>query len=189
MAVYHQMGHATVNLIPEVMGYRGAKRVELEKRRQVRAIELLRGSLLGVKVDVGTEKHPEEVTPPAPQVPALLDVLALVLVYGTGPCLGSGDPMDGRPSGSGVVTAMAEVRKTTPKDDLGTRTRLWDRVREPIARALRIVGPMRPEAVADLAAQAEAICGVCGLDWRVEFLRPAAAAVPEPRSWTARRAS
>ena len=165
------------------------KRVDLEKRRQIRAIELLRGSLLGAKVDVGTDKHPEEVTPPAPLVPALLDVLALVLVYGMGPCLGSGDPLDGRPSGTALATAITDVRKTTPRDDLGTRTRLWDRVREPIARALRIVGPMRPGAVADLAAQAEAICGVCGLDWRVGFLRPAADAVPEPRSWTARRAS
>ncbi len=165
------------------------KRADLEKRRQIRAIELLRGSLLGVKVDIGTEKHPEEVTPPAPQVPALLDLVALVLVFGTGPCLGSGDPLDGRPSGSGLVAAITEARKTMPKDDLGIRTRFWDRVREPIARALRIVGPMRPEAVADLAAQAEAICGVCGLDWRGGFLRPAADAVPEPRSWTARRAS
>ena len=118
-----------------------------------------------------------------------LVVVALVLVYGTGPCLGSGDPLDGRPSGTALATAITDVRKTTPRDDLGTRTRLWDRVREPIARALRIVGPMRPGAVADLAAQAEAICGVCGLDWRVGFLRPAADAVPEPRSWTARRAS
>ncbi len=165
------------------------KRVDLEKRRQIRAIELFRGSLLGVRVDVGTEKHPEEITPPAPQVPALLDVVALVLVYGTGPCLGSGDPTDGRPSGSGLVTAIAEFRKTTPKDDLGTRTRLWDRVREPIARALRIIGPAKPHAVADLASQAEAVCGVCELDWVGGFLRPATEAVPEPRSWTSRRAS
>src|SRR5205085_648176 len=34
------------------------KHADLEKRRQVRAVEIFRGAVLGRKVSVGTEKHP-----------------------------------------------------------------------------------------------------------------------------------
>ena len=165
------------------------RRGDLEKRRRIRAIELLCGSMRGTRVSVGTERHPEEIEPPTPQVPTLLDAVALVLVYGTGVAVIGGDDFDDRPSGPSIEKALVATRKTTAKDEAVTRDRLWNRVRGPIARALRIVGPMKPDAVANLAGQAEAICRVCGLDWDAGFLRPAVEAIPEPRSWSIRKAS
>ena len=181
--------------VPDARGREKAKRVgpkslaerrdDLEKRRQVRAIEVFRGSMLGRKVSVGTEKRPEEIVPPEAQVPALLDAVGLVLAFGTGPCLGDGDPVSWRSDAKALATVLADVHKTTPKDELAMRIRLWSRVREPISRALRILGPMKAEAVADLAAQAEAVCRVCALDWDGAFLGPAVEAIPEPKSWAA----
>lgn len=160
------------------------RREDLEKRRQIRAIELFRGSMLGRKVDVGTEKHPEQITPPDAQVPALLDLVGLVLAYGTGPTVGL-DDTGGRLDSRSLAGLLADSRKAAAKDELPMRTRLWGRVRDPIAKALRILGPMKPESVADLAEQAAAICGVCGLDWQVAFLHPSVEAIPEPKSWAA----
>lgn len=160
------------------------RRAELEKRRLVRAIELLRGSLLGLKVSVGTEKHPEEVVPPEPAVPALLDLVGLVIAYGTGAAIG-----DERGSSQSVdlPTVLGRVRMTAPDAEADTRNQLWQRVRGPIARALRVQGPLAPSVVQALAEQAEAICCVCSIDWRGGLLRGAVEAIPEPRSWASRR--
>lgn len=165
------------------------RRTELEKRRRIRAIELLRGSLLGTKVDLGTERHPEVVTPPGPQVPDLPSLVGLVLTYGTGFPVGGEERIPGRPDTASLATALETASGTTPAAADAARAALWARVREPIARALRIVGTVRSEYVADLAAQAETVAGLCGLDWQGEFLRPAVESIPEPRAWTTRRAS
>lgn len=165
------------------------RRTELEKRRRIRAIEPLRGSLLGTKVDLGTERHPEVVTPPEPQVPELPGLIGLVLVYGTGLPVGGEDRILGRPDAPALTAALALTRSTAAADLASARAGLWARVREPIARALRIVGSGKAELVGDLAAQAEAVAGLCGLDWRQQFLLPAIESIPEPRAWATRRAS
>jgi len=159
------------------------RREDLEKRRLVRAIEVFRGCMLGTKVSVGTEKRPEEVVPPEPQVPELLDVASLVAAYGTGAGVdveAPRGPVDART----VRSLIESARHGAKTGDSSLRARLWSRVRAPIARAVRILGPTTPKAVADFAGHAEAICGVCGLDWETAFVRPAVAAIAEPKSWT-----
>ena len=76
----------------------------LRKRRLVRALEVFRGSLLDRKVRVGTEKHPEEVTPPEPDTPGLDELLAFVVVFGTGRPIGP----DGEEDPAGIGSAGAE---------------------------------------------------------------------------------
>jgi ParB/RepB/Spo0J family partition protein len=165
------------------------KRKELEKRRRIRALEVLRGCLLGRTVAVGTKKRPVEISPPAPAVPALLDLVALALVYGTGVPVGEDDGPAHPLGGSDLVGTLAAVRRTSESALAETRARLWSRVRAPIAKALDVRGPMSPDAVARLAEQSEAICAACGLDWKAGFASPASDAIPEPKAWRTRKAS
>jgi hypothetical protein len=167
------------------------KRAELEKRRQVRAIELFRGSMLARKVEVGTAKHPEALTPPEPQVPALLDLVALALVYGTGPAI---EPAHGivdavEQDGDDLAAVLTTVHKKGDQADLATRLRLWLRLREPIAKSLRMHGPTSPAGVDRLVSQVRVIGALCGLKWEDDFLKSATAGLPEPRAWrSAKRA-
>jgi ParB/RepB/Spo0J family partition protein len=156
------------------------KRTELAKRRQVRAIEVFRGSLLARAVVVGPEKHPKKITPPEPKTPDLPDLVALVLAYGTGSAISA----EAHESPETLSETLTRVRAKGEKPAAETRQALWDRVREPIARSLRILGPMRPEQVDELAKQASAVGALCGLDWEREFVAPATVAIPEPRAWS-----
>jgi ParB/RepB/Spo0J family partition protein len=165
------------------------RRKELEKRRSIRALEVLRGSLLGKAVSVGTKKRPAEINPPALETPSLLDLVALTLVYGTGAPIEHDDAAGRQPEGGDLVRTFGDVRRTSEAAQVETRARLWSRVRAPIAKALDVRGPMRPDVVAGLADQAEAICAACGLDWKAGFASPASDAIPEPKAWRTRKAS
>jgi hypothetical protein len=116
---------------------------------------------------------------PVPEVPRLLDVVALAIAYGTGPSVDDGD------CGADGADLLVDVLRSAREDEAGALgARLWNRVRGPIARAVRVLGPTKPDAVRELAAQAAAVCGVCGLDWDRDFVTPAVVAIPEPKSWT-----
>lgn len=166
----------------------GDRHADLEKRRIVRALELLRGSLLGQAVEVGTEKHPEEITPPEPSVPALDDLVGLILAFGTEPggrvraeCLHT-DPMQ-----PVVDRTLAQARAASPEAAQEALTGLWAMLRPVLAKALQPYPGMSIDAARDRAAVAEAICTAAGLSWAAAYLNPATVAIPEPRAWSAPR--
>lgn len=163
------------------------RRDALRKRRLVRALDVFQGALMNRTVPVGTSKRPEELVPPEPQPPCLDALITYVLVYGTGPSVD--------PDGDGYVAFSvdnAEEMESLAKDTaskakqaaLRTRTRLWNRVREPIARSLRTFGGMSLTAAERMQATAVSVCRRCGLDWERDFHGPAVEAIPEPAVWS-----
>ncbi len=157
------------------------RREMLEKRRLVRALDVFCGSLLNKSVSVGTEKHPEVIDPPEPQVPELDVLLAYVLAFGTGRSV---DPDEDGYDDLGVNTAEGlEALLRSVKDAKETRRRLWNRVRGPIARSLQTFSGMAYSAAKDRAALADRIASTCGLSWQEQFVDQAVEAIPEPASW------
>lgn len=161
------------------------KREGLEKRRLVRALTLLRGSLLDQTVQVGTEKHPEEVTPAALGVPELADLVGFVLAFGTEPggriraeCLAQ-DAMT-----PVVERALAAGRAASDEAAQETRADLWAALRPVMARAIQPHPGIGQEAAQDRAQVAAILCQAAGVSWADAFLEPATQAIPEPRAWS-----
>ena len=155
------------------------RRAALERRRTVRALELLRGSLLGRDVDVGTEKRPETATPPSLAVPALDDLVALCLAFGTGRSVDD----DEAPWDVSAPDRLAIASKTVAADSAKARTRLWARLRDPVAKALQPQPGLTDDAAAERASVAQAVCRMAGVDWAASFVAPSVAALPEPKAW------
>ncbi len=162
------------------------RRKDLEKRRLVRALALLRGSLLGQDVDIGTEKHPEKVTPPALGLPSLDDLVGLCLAFGTGRTV---DEDDSPPWQEQDADRLTAALKTARGGSERARQRLWNILREPIAKAIQPLPGISHEGTAGKAAVAEAVCGLAAVSWGTTFVAPATEAIPEPRAWTAQKAS
>ena len=70
-----------------------------------------------------------------------------------------------------------------------SRKRLWEVLREPLARLINPVGGLSHEGVDQRVVLAQAVAGLCGVSWDDSFVKPAVEAIPEPRSWSVRRAS
>ncbi len=165
---------------------REEKRQDLEKRRLVRALTLLRGSLLGQEVDIGTEKHPEKATPPALGLPSLDDLVGLCLAFGTGRTVDEDDDPPWQEQDTDRLTAAI---KTARGGSERARERLWNILREPIAKAIQPLPGISHEGTAGKAAVAETVCGLAGVSWETESVAPSTEAIPEPKSWTAQKAS
>ncbi len=162
------------------------RREGLHRRRLVRALDLLQGSLMNRLVHVGTAKHPEEVVPPEPSPPSLDDLITYVLVYGTGPSVdpdGDGYDAYGSASKDELDQLAKETSAKAKSAALRTRARLWNRVREPLARSLRTFSGMSLNAAERAAGTAGRVCKSCGLDWDRNFVAPATEWTPEPASW------
>lgn len=164
------------------------RRRDLAKRRHVRALQLLRGSLLGHDIEVGTERHPETLTPPPLPLPGLSDLVALALAFGTGHPVGPDeDPPWDQTDAERLAAALEVVRKGAESEEV--RARFWARLREPLARLLNPSGAVTHGAVEGRAEVAKAVCGLCGVSWEAAYLAPAVEGIPEPRSWASRQAS
>ncbi len=170
------------------------RRQALHKRRLVRALDILQGSLMNRTVHVGTAKHPEEMIPPEPEPPSLENLITYVLVYGTGPSVDpDGDGYDPYVTDNAeeldclakeTTSRAKETTSRAKRAALRTRTRLWNRVREPIARSLRTFSGMSLSGAERMSAAAARLCSEAGLDWAKQFLQPATEAIPEPASWS-----
>lgn len=190
------MGQASTGVVPSMDGKPPEpaakaeptleeRREGLEKRRVVRALTLLRGSLLDQAVQVGTGKHPEEVTPAALGLPILADLMGLVLAFGTEPggqsraeCL-SQDAMT-----PVVDRALSAARATSDEAGLEVRQALWTALRPVVARAIQPHPGIGQEATQDRAQVAALVCQAAGVSWAEAFLEPATQAIPEPRAWS-----
>ena len=91
------------------------------------------------------------------------------------------DEYDGYgPAEVSELRTLLEDSRDAPR----TRNRLWNRVREPIARALQTFGGMTLDGVKERADIAAAVTATSGLDWERGFLTPAVEAIPDPASWS-----
>ncbi len=164
----------------------GERREGLKKRRLVRALDLLQGSLMNRTVHVGTPKHPEEVVPPEPKPPSLEALISYVLVFGTGRSVDpDGDGYDAftNDNGAALDALRNDASAAAEKASFQTRVRLWNRVREPVARSLRTFSGMSLVVTERMTKAAASVCTQSGLDWEADFVTSATEAIPEPASW------
>ena len=164
------------------------RRRDLDKRRLVRALSLVRGSLLGQPVEVGTERHPEQATPPALGTPALPDLIALALAFGTGRAVGDDGPPPWDQTDSERLSHAVNVVRGGA-DSGRARDHLWAVLRDPIAKLVNPIGGLSREGVEERVNLATDVCGFCGVSWDMAYVTPSVEAIPEPRSWAALKAS
>ena len=119
-------------------------------------------------------------------VRALDLLITYILVYGTGPSVDpDGDRYDAYVTDNAKeLDALAKEPSSKVKAPaLITRIRLWNRVREPLARSLRTFGGVSLAGAQRLADTANSVCRRSGMDWSSQFVGPATDAIPEPASW------
>ena len=108
------------------------------------------------------------------------------MVYGTGPSVDAdGDGYDSFAADNAAeLESLAKDTASKAKQAaVRTRSRLWNRVREPIAKSLRTFSGMSRSAAERLRDSAILVCNGCGLEWERDFHLPAVEAIPEPASW------
>lgn len=136
---------------------------------------------------MGTERHPETVTPPVLRTPALPDLVALAVAFGTGRAVRDEGAVDGdlppweQTDAERLTEALGLVRQGA--DHLAARERLWAVLRDPLARLLNPVGGLSREGVDQRVSLAQAVAGLSGVSWDSAFATPAVEAFPEPKSW------